>query len=257
VIRSAEPAVWHYVYQASLSWKAPMGRGLLIEAGIYPCQVGFEGFFSKDDWNYTRGWLAELSPYFQAGLMLSYAFTDSLSAQLHLLNGWSLIADDNRAKSVGTQLAWSQARGGMSFNTLIGPELPRDDTHWRFFGDLVGTLRATADLSLATELDAGWQQQPGGSTSTWQGAALFARYAFGSHLAVAVRGELFRDPAAVVAPVGQTVGEATLTLEVRPAAQLTFKAEGRWDGASVPVFEANTGLREHQTVVVLGAVAEL
>jgi len=256
VMRAAEPTVWQYVYQATLSWNAPIGRGLLIEAGIYPCQSGFEGFFSKDDWNYTRGWLAELSPYYQAGVKVTYAFSDSLSAQLQLINGWSVIADNNTAKTLATALTWSGSRGSLGFNTLIGPELAGDDSHWRFFGDVVGTLAVTGALSLATELDAGLQQQPVGGTGGWQGAALYARYAFDSHVALAARGELFHDPEAIVGPVGQTLGEGTLTLELRPDPHLIFKLEGRYDHSTTALFDANGPPRRQELLAVAGAVAQ-
>lgn len=250
------PAVLRHVYQASLSYQAPLGRGLLLEAGIYPSSTGLEAFFTRDNWSYTRGWLAELSPYSEAGVKATYAFTDALSAQLHLLNGFGLVGDDNRAKTLGTVLAYAAGPATLSFNTLLGPELPHDDTHWRFFGDLIGTLSLTERLSLATELDAGRQQRPGGGDDDWQGVALFARFAFSARAALAGRAELFHDPGAVVAGVGQTLTEGTATLELRPVPALVFKLEGRYDHSSARVFDTRTGPGQHQALVVAGAVAQ-
>ena len=81
VVHSGEPTgsatskeIWRSVYQASISWTAPIGSGLLLEAGIYPSHIGYESFFSRDNWNYTRGWMGEFSPYYQVGVKASYAF---------------------------------------------------------------------------------------------------------------------------------------------------------------------------------------
>lgn len=68
------------LYQASVTYNAPIGRGLALEAGVYPSHIGFEGFFSKDNWNYTRSWLGELSPYYQTGVKATYAWNDRWSA---------------------------------------------------------------------------------------------------------------------------------------------------------------------------------
>lgn len=51
------------LFQATVSYNAPVGRGLALEAGVYPSHIGYEGFFTKDNWNYTRSTLGELAPY--------------------------------------------------------------------------------------------------------------------------------------------------------------------------------------------------
>ena len=66
--RPPVPDVWRYVQQASVSAKVPVGRGLVIEGGIYPSHIGMEGLASQGNWNYTRSWLGEYSPYYQTGI---------------------------------------------------------------------------------------------------------------------------------------------------------------------------------------------
>src|SRR5262249_32050454 len=77
VVHSGEPEgrdVYRGIYQASVSYQTKVGRGLLVQGGVFPCHVGFEGFFSKDNWNYTRSWLGEESPYYSAGIKIAYPF---------------------------------------------------------------------------------------------------------------------------------------------------------------------------------------
>ncbi|MGZ3458075.1 MAG: outer membrane beta-barrel protein [Archangium sp.] len=109
VVRAGEPpgtavgpAAWRGLQRASLSY----AHGpLTLEAGVYPSHIGLESFQSQLNWTYTRSWMAELSPYYQTGIKGAWKFSDAWSAQLHLLNGWQTIAENNRGKALGTQVA--------------------------------------------------------------------------------------------------------------------------------------------------------
>ncbi len=259
VVHAAEPEgagvgrhVYQNIYQASVSYNAPVGKGLLIEGGIYPSHIGFEGFLSKDNWNYTRGWMGEFSPYYQTGVKASYAFSDQWSAQLHIVNGWQTIADNNDGKSVGTQIAFNGPKLSASFNTLIGPELTNDNKHLRYFGDFVGTYKVTPKTSVALSLDHGRQQLPQ-SDANWTGASVWAHYAFDDRHAFAARAERFRDPDNGITGAAQTVTGATLTYEYRPDKNLILKMEARRDHSTAPVFSKDTdSFSRSETLLIIG-----
>jgi hypothetical protein len=252
--------IWRSVYQASVSWTAPIGSGLLVEAGIYPSHIGYESFFSKDNWNYTRGWMGEFSPYYQAGLKASYAFDAHWSAQIHFLNGWQVIGDNNRAKAVGTQIVWTNDRASVALNTFAGPELPGDDSHWRLFGDLTAQLKATSWLAVGATVDLGWQDRREGA-ALWHAAGLFARAALSALAAVALRAEYYDDRDGFFSGAPQVLRDATVTLELRPAEQLILKIEARHDIAGAPVFTSrrdaagNATFSTTQTLALASAVA--
>ena len=269
VVHAGEPTgegtgrdVLRHVYQASVGYRAAIGRGVLIEAGIYPSHIGFESFLSKDNWNYTRSWQAEFSPYYQTGLKLSTSLSDEWSVQLHVINGWQIVGETNDAKAVGTQVAYSSDRVSVSFNTFAGPELPGDDEHWRTFGDLIVVVHVTPSLDLAAVLDAGYQARPGQPPARWQAAAVAGRHAFSPRTAISLRTEVFHDPDNGISGSPQTLTGATATLEHRPHAQLILKLEGRYDRSTRAVFSGRTSAfdgtregRKRQSLVVLGAVA--
>jgi hypothetical protein len=220
---------FRHLYQASLAWRIP--NGVLLEAGVFPCHVGMEGFYSKDNWNYTRSWLGEFSPYYVAGVKASYAFNSRWSGQLHVLNGWQIINDNNDGKSVGTQLAYANGPLSASLNTFVGPELPNDDSTLRKLVDLVVLFRATPRLQLGTSVDLGRQE-----SAKWRGVAAYARYGFDDRHAVALRAEQFHDPDNGISGAAQRLREATLTYEVRPQDHLILKLETRYDRSTAPVF---------------------
>jgi hypothetical protein len=257
------PDAWRYVEQASISGKVPVGKGLLIEAGILPSHIGFESLYSKDNWNYTRSWQAELSPYYQAGVKLGYSFTSELSAQLWVMNGWQLISDNNQGKTLGTQVSWSSERFTVTFNTLAGPEIPGDSDHWRLFGDLILVVRPTSWLSLAVSSDLGYEWRPKGASAVWYVAAGYLRFSPRTDFAVTLRGDYFDDGDGGASGISQRLESATLTLEYRPSTHLLLRLEGRYDHSSAPVFSGHNfaaGLPVYvneQGLVLLGAVVSL
>jgi hypothetical protein len=254
VVHAGEPHPHRHpirnLYQASISYNAPVGKGLLLEAGVYPSHIGFEGFFSKDNWNYTRNWLAELSPFYQSGIKASYAWNDHWSGRVDIVRGWQLIGDNNSALSLGTQIAYSGTRLSASLNTFAGPELPNDNSHLRTLVDIIGTYKATPKLTLGTSIDRGRQDYPGGAAANWFGVAAYGRYAVNDRNAVAARLDRFRDPHAGISGFAQTLTGATLTYEVHPYPHLILKFEGRRDHSTAPVFNGS----RNQTLAIAGGV---
>lgn len=256
--------VWRNVLQASVQWQTQVGRGLLFEAGIYPSHIGMEALAPKDNWNYTRSWLGELSPYYQAGLKIAYPFREHFGAQLHLLNGWQMTGDVNSAKSVGAQLAYSAGGFALSLNGIVGPELPDNDHDVRALVDVVTTYKIIPSLSLGLSADLAREGRPEGRHVSWGGVGLYARFAPpDSRTALAVRGEYYDDEDGAISGTPQTLKELTVTLEHRPVAALLLRLEGRYDSSSAFVFTGTerdtdgTALRteKSQFLLILGAVA--
>ena len=254
VVHAAEGQkdVYRYVYQASVSYKAT--DRLTFEAGIYPSHIGFEGFYSKDNWNYTRGWLGEFSPYYQTGIHADYAFNEHWSGQVHLMNGWQIIGENNDAKAIGVKIAYSSGSLSASLNTFDGPELPDDNNDWRHFADLIATYAVTPKWSVGGSFDRGRQQYPNDSAANWLGIGAYSRYAFSDRHAFAVRVEHFDDPDNGITGFNGTLHGATLTYEYRPVANLILKFEGRYDHSTAPVFFKEDTTADSQVLALVGAV---
>ncbi|CAM3750710.1 porin [Corallococcus sp. ZKHCc1 1396] len=266
VLHRAEPAgdatgpdVWRYVQQASLSF---VEGPLTLEAGIFPSHIGLESFQSQLNWTYTRSWMGEFSPYYQTGLKGTWRFNDHWSAQLHLLNGWQTIGDNNSGKALGTQVAYASDRWSAAVNTFVGNEGTGTEEALRLFIDTVLTLKLTDVVSVAATADAGRQARPGADAALWYAAGANVRVRLARAVAVTARAEVYRDRDGLLSGTAQTLTEGTLTLELKPTERLTLKAEARHDRSTRKVFEGPTpdadGLprqRPHQTLLVVGAVA--
>ncbi|MFP2925380.1 porin [Pyxidicoccus sp. 3LG] len=256
---STGPGLWRFLQQASLSYAT---GPLTLEAGLYPSHIGMESFQSQLNWTYTRSWMGELSPYYQTGLKGTWKFDDAWSAQLHLLNGWQTIGENNRGKALGTQVAYSGSRLSAALNTFIGEEGAEGSDGLRLFADVVATYKVTEALSLSATADVGTQDIPKGDSARWYAAGLNARVRLSALVAVAARVEAYRDDSGLITGVEQTLTGGTLTLEVKPAEHLTLKLEARHDRSTEDVFsgrdtdtEGAPVLKDSETLVVLGAVA--
>jgi hypothetical protein len=261
IVHAGEPAgsaigrdVYRHIYQASVLYK--VSDRLLLEAGVFPSHIGFESFYSKDNWNYTRSWLGEFSPYYQAGIHVTYRLNDRWTGEVHVLNGWQIIGDNNDAKAIGLKIAYSDDRLSTSFNTFDGPELADDNSHWRHFGDLIATYKVTAAMSIGASVDRGHQSLPDEATANWLGAAGYGRYTLSPKSAIALRAEIFRDSDRGITGARQKLREATVTWEHRPVENLILKIEARHDRSSVPSFARGKNEQSRsETLIVLGAVA--
>lgn len=255
--------VYAPIYQAYVTLQLPFVEGLVVDAGVYASHIGFESFFSQDNWAYTRGWLAELSPYYQTGVRATYTLPalPALSVQLHVVNGWQNIVDDNLGKSVGAQLAWRTERLSVALNGWAGPEQMGADEGIRWLGDAVLVVSPLDGLSLAGSADLGVERLSTGDVSWW-GAALHARGAPVDGLALAARVEYVDDPFGAISGIPQTLEEGTLTLELLPNERLVVKLEGRYDVSSAEVFAARgpdraPAFTHTQALFVLGVVGKL
>ena len=113
------PEVWKVVQYASISWKVP-GSEVLLEGGIFPCHVGAEAYFSKDNPHYTRSFVAEYTPWYSAGIKATAPLGKGFTGQLHVLNGWQIVGDNNDGKTIGAGLGWTPPKA-----VDVGAQRPR------------------------------------------------------------------------------------------------------------------------------------
>src|SRR4028118_227827 len=159
---AAEPEVLRHIYEANIGVRLSKKRNIWLDAGIMPSHIGFESAISKDCPNITRSLLAENSPYYEAGLKVSYTTTDEkwfLSALL--LNGWQRIKrpDGNTTPAVGSQLTYKPSRKAtLNSGTFIGNDKPDSLRQWRYFHDFYGIIQISKKWSAIIGLDIGAEQ---------------------------------------------------------------------------------------------------
>ena len=255
------PELWKYLQEANIAWKAPVGRGLLLQIGLVPSPIGIEAFAVKDNWNYSRSNLFFGLPFYHAGLRATYEWTDELSSTFAVFNGWNSVVDNNEEKSVQTNLTYKIPQklvvqalyfGGVERPAASRPEGP----WWRHDFDLSAQYHATPWLSVMAQGNHGWEPNRIGTARWTAGAvyarmkplALFERFAVSSsdRLYLAVRGDRFHEHLATdgrgrsSSPLFwggvEWVSSVAGTVDVRPHDNLSVRLEYRHDMAGAPLF---------------------
>ena len=224
-------------------------QNLWIDAGFFKTHVGSESFLPKDILLSQPGVLTFNEPFYQAGVRLSYAASDRLALELHVLNGYNRFVDNNGAKSLGL-LATYVAREGIEvgFSNLLGREsadgaaveqlryyqsvsVDVDRGHWHWLMGLDFGLQTNSrldDPSATAQLVAG-QSTLRYRLGTLEGSRL-------RPYSITARAELFRDPAGFIsglvpvdgtAPSGLLLTGVTLGGEYVPSGGAYLRLEGR------------------------------
>lgn len=249
--------------QAYVSYLAPLGSGLHVDAGKFVTHCGAEVIEGYDGWNdnATHSFLFGFAiPFTHTGVRASYSFSPRVAATAMIVNGWDDAVDDNRSKSVGAQLALTpDPRVALLVNGLIGAEQPGDERDLRRLLDVVATLKPSARVTVVANLDLGSEDHaaptvPPGA-ATWSGIAGSARVTVSERFALIGRAEAFRDADGARTGVAQTLSEFTLTPEWRLTPHAVLRGDLRVDGSDHDVFAEGSRPVDHQTTVLVNLLA--
>src|SRR5712692_4533493 len=128
---------------ANVSYLAPAGNGLTVQAGLFSSLIGYDSLYAKDNLSYTRPWAADYTPYLMFGVNASYPFNKKLSGTLFVINGYWHLTRANNVPSSGGQLAY-QATEHLTFKetVLYGPHQSNTSLKfWRLFSDSIAEWR--------------------------------------------------------------------------------------------------------------------
>src|SRR5918992_2958008 len=275
------------VRQAFVSYNAPIGNGLTIDAGKYITHIGLEvieGWENFND-NYSRSFNFGLAiPFTHTGVRVSYPVTEQLSLMAMVANGWDQVDDVNDAKAFGGQIGYFPMEGvSLYFNYIGSPEqnddVPgNDEDNWRHLFELVWVtkpLAALPDLTFsggfnyAMEEDVclGLIDTDGDGVedncqvslgavrgdAEWYAVEAILRYDFTPWFYVALRGEWFRDDDGVRTDTAQDLYAVTFTPTFKVTDNVVIRPEVRADFSEENVFEDDDGVLNEDTQVT-GAV---
>jgi hypothetical protein len=255
---------YKYIQQLYGSWLIDASKGATLDFGKFVTMMGYEVIESSSNDNYSRGLLFTYAiPLYHAGLRLTYPLTPTLTGQIHVVNGWNSVEDDNGGKSVGVQLNYKPSdklnlianymggdEGGKSLGNGVysGIYFPDSLTRSTHVLDVLGIVNATPKLKLALNGDYGGAFARGAS-GQWGGIALYARYQATTPAAVALRLEHFEDNAGLRWGQSAVANSITATYEYVVNGSLVNRLEYRHDGSNKAVFlNGSDGSRTQDTI---------
>jgi Putative beta-barrel porin-2, OmpL-like. bbp2 len=224
----------------NVSYLAPVGKGLTVQAGIFSSLIGYDSLYAKDNFNYTRPWGADFTPYFMMGANVSYPFTEKLTGTFFLVNGYWHLARANSAPSAGGQIAYKLTpHWTIKETTLFGPHQRNTSFEfWRFLTDTI-VERKTGKFTFASEYIFSTERvdtvgKPRALMMSWQ---LPTRWTINDRWSLSFRPEVFWDRDGRWTLARQTVKAFTSTVEYRLPYRWTttiFRLEHRFDDSRGP-----------------------
>lgn len=237
-----EPAeTFSHFSRANVSYLAPIGTGLTITAGLFNSFIGYDSFYAKDNFNYTRSYLADNSPYFMFGVSAQYRFNEAVKGVFYVINRYNFLSYPNNLPSYGTQVSWAASpRVTFIQNLYYGPDQSNTNIqYWRFFSDSILEWKRDA-FTVAFAYDIGTERaipQAGDRQVFWTGGAIWTRWQLAQPWAIAVRPELYYDPDGTLTGARQFIKAVTTTLEYKWLYRWTttlFRLEYRFDHSTGP-----------------------
>lgn len=234
--------------QAYISYMAPVGKGLKLDAGKFVTDHGLEVIEGYEgwNWNYSRSFLFYLGiPFTHTGVRATYEVDDMLTISGAVVNGWDNVKDNNNAKSFHVHAAISLAEETtLNVKYIAGPEQDDNTGDWRHLLNLnlstaLGKALLMADLVYGKEEDV-----PGIGDSTWSGVAGYIRYPLGERFFLNARAEVFSDDDGARTGTAQDLWEITVTPEYIVNENLVVRAEYRHDSSNKEVFDNGTSRRQ-------------
>jgi len=224
----------------NVSYLAPVGKGLTLQAGIFSSLIGYDSLYAKDNFNYTRPWGADFTPYLMMGANASYPFTEKLTGTLFVVNGYWHLARANSAPSAGGQVAYKVTpKVTLKETALVGPHQRNTASEfWRYLTDTI-VERKTDKFTYASEYIFSTERvdapgRPRALMMSWQ---LPAHWRLNDRWSLSFRPEVFWDRDGRWTLARQTVKAFTSTVEYRVPYRWTtaiFRLEHRFDDSRGP-----------------------
>jgi hypothetical protein len=203
---------------ADVSYLAPVGKGLMLQAGLFNSLIGYDSLYAKDNFTYTRPWGADFTPYLMFGLNASYPFSKKVIVTAFIINDYAHLADPNSVPSMGAQLVYLPT-GHINFKetVLYGPHQSNTALEfWRFFSDTIAEWKRDR-LTIALEYQVGTERvdAPGNPRALWMSAQLPVHRLAHGPWSVTARPEVAWDRGGRWTGSVQLVKAMTTTLEYR------------------------------------------
>jgi hypothetical protein len=185
--------------QAFVTLNIPTGkdRYVQLKAGKRWTMMDVEYVDETLNPNFSHGYAyIYLSNFTDVGLSVEAKLSSTVDAAFRLINGWDVVQDNNKSKSVQARLGITPSdRVALSFLVAAGPEQTDNTSENRYAGQFVGTFKPTSKTTLYTELDVGSEKGllESGDKATWTGVGIWGVFDLWPKASLALRGDYMDD----------------------------------------------------------------
>jgi len=251
---------------ASVSYIAPIGRGLRFDAGKFVTHIGGETIETAKNWNYSHSFFYTYAiPFQDTGLHVSYPWSDTLYTDFYFLNGWNVTIDNNKGKTMGPSIGWTPLSWlSLCTNYLAGPEQADTGRNLKHIWDTQVFLGPFDRWNFMLNYDLGFEEKAafgGNDGAHWNGITGYVRYKINDWLEPSFRAEYYKDQDGVTTGMDQGLWGFTWTLNTKlglgknKASALLLRPELRYDRSSDKFFTKERRFRSKRDQWTLGAGA--
>jgi hypothetical protein len=250
-----------------------------IKIGHFYTVLGYEVVPANGNFFYSHAYTMQYGePFTHWGVLGSYKYSDEISLNYGLVNGWDALSRAQDDLGVILGLTWTGCEDVLAFNVIFGNEPTIDDATVytdRYTHSLVYTRNFSEKLQYVFQHDLGFQNngaRGGAQSAEWYGINQYLFYTINDCWKAGFRGEWFRDDDGVrvtgLRP-GNPIGgegfagnfyEIAAGLNYSPTANLTVRGEVRYDwydglgGAVGGLDPYGDGTRTDQAVIAFDGI---
>jgi hypothetical protein len=246
------------IYQAFISYIAPVGNGLTIDVGRFAASAGYEAIESPANDQFSRSMLFTLAqPYTNTGIRATYAFNDQWEVTGGLTQGWDVVEDDNEAWTFNGAVRWMPMESVYIQEAVYyGPEMPDDNDNYTLLNDLVIKWDVNESWTVGANFDYINQEDAIGTQDgdMW-GLGGYVRYNVNEDLYLALRGEWLDDEDGLASgPVDNELWEVTATLGYTVTEGLLTRLEYRHDNADADLYADEDVADDQQDTIAVEVI---
>jgi putative OmpL-like beta-barrel porin-2 len=221
---------------------------LWIDGGIFFSHIGNETWISRDNWTYSRSFVADYTPYYETGVRITWSATPKLTVTGVVVNGWQNISETNSDKAVGVRFDYALSPAiTLSYDNFFGNEQPDSvRSRLRIFNEALLKAQVTTAFGIELTADYGLQRNVNhdGNDAFYIGA-IVGRYTLSPKVSLNGRGEYFSDRNSVLTTVppgadGFRSGGASLGVDVVPQSRFLWRTELRGFNARDRIFPSHS-----------------
>lgn len=240
-------------FYLTLNVPTASGNGLQFKIGRMPTLMGLEVIETYANPNWSEGnQFVYVENFTGTGVSVETKFTNSVDAQIRVINGWDQVADNNTHKSL-------MGRVGINPNAVTslgivgywGPEEPRNNAANRYGVEAL-VWRKLGNAAVWVQGDYGQEQANAAlpdatHDARWWALGSWVTFDFTSTVGVALRGDYLNDENGARSTingmgvgfplnVGQKFGSLTATLNLRCWPGAVVRPEVRYDRSTLSAF---------------------
>ena len=247
--------------QVYVTWVAPVGNGLKIDAGKWVTPAGAELIEGYDGFNdhYSRSILFGYAiPFTHTGAKVGYNVRQG-RADGDGRAGLGQLQGQQRRQDLRRPAGADAGAAVLGLRDVPRPAPSRRTTTTTSGSSSTSSRCGSRRPPVALTVNYDWAQEEGlgagGGEAEWSGIAASLKLTLSPSFAVAVRGERFDDRDGVRTGTPQVVKEFTLTPEFRFGKHVVLRGDLRRDSSDELVFEGEDGFEDSQTTFAVNLIA--